>query len=86
MAAFELDAFVEGEGAEKPFHLRISEPEKAADAEDFFCRVSAPDLFATDKEIFGATAQQAEAVALDFVRSLLQGKRLVDAHGNEIDL
>jgi hypothetical protein len=85
MAAFDLDAFVEAGGTKKPFRLRISEPEKAANAKDFFCRVHAPDLFATDREIFGATAEQAEAVALDFVRSLLQGKRLVDAHGNQID-
>lgn len=86
MANFELHAFIEDGGTKKPFYLRISAPSKAADAEDCYCRIHAPELFTKDKDIFGMDEQQAKALAFDFVRSLLGGKRLVDAKGEVMKL
>ena len=83
MAEYELNAFIEGSGdtGRTPFQLRISEPVKSENAEDWFCTVHAPFLFTKDKRIFGVSGDQARALAIDFVRELLRGKRLVDAHG-----
>jgi hypothetical protein len=86
MPDFELHAFVEDGSTRKPFYLRISEPSKASDAQDYFCRVHAPALLGEDKNIFGVDEVQAKALAFDFIRSLLIDKRLVDKRGEAIEL
>jgi hypothetical protein len=83
---YQLDAFLEESGQRVPFHLRISAPEKTQDEDDYFCRVHAPTLFADDKEIFGIDEEQARELALQFVRSMLAGKKLVDQNGREVVL
>ncbi len=86
MNDFELHAFIDDDGTTKPFYLRISQPSKVADAEDYVCRVHAPDLFKNDKEIFGVDKAQAETLAFDFVRSVLGTKRLLNEKGEVIKL
>jgi hypothetical protein len=83
---YELDAFLEDSGQRTPFHLRISAPEKTKGEDDYFCRVHAPVLFTDDKQIFGIDEDQARELALQFVKSMLAGKKLVDRNGREIDL
>ncbi len=39
-----------------------------------------------DKEVFGASAEQARKLALQFLKSLLAGKHPVDKAGRKIDL
>lgn len=83
---YELDAFLEDSGQRSPFRLRISAPEKTKGEDDYFCRVHAPAFFANDKQIFGIDEEQARELALQFVKSMLAGRKLVDQNGREIDL
>jgi hypothetical protein len=82
----ELRAYLEKDGTREPFYLRISEPQSVADAEDFSCLVHAPLLFKSDKTIFGIDAQQAWDLAVQFVESLLDGRRITDSAGQPIKL
>ncbi len=82
-AIYELIAFLEEEGERVPFYLQISEPQQEG-AEDYYCRVHAPQLFAKDKDIFGVDAEQARSLAMRFVQTLLDDKRLVDENGKAI--
>jgi hypothetical protein len=83
---FELSGFLKTERAIEPFIARISAPRASADGADFSCSVHAPALVKRDKEIFGASAEQARKLALHFLRSLLEGKNLVDKAGRKVDL
>ncbi len=86
IGSYELDAFLEDAGQRIPFRLCISAPEKTKGEDDYFCRVHAPALFADAKQIFGIDEQQAHELALQFVKSMIAGKRLVDQIGREVDL
>jgi hypothetical protein len=88
MAEFELDAFIAGEGeaGRSPFRLRISRPVKSEGSVDWSCLVHAPSLFENDKNIFGVDEEQARALAIEFVKALLCGKRLVNGDGEIIEL
>ena len=81
----EIDAFIDDD-EKSPFHLRISSPTKVDKSADWYCRVHAPSLFKTDKDIFGFDEEQAEQLAIRFVKSLLDGKRLIDSDGESIEL
>jgi hypothetical protein len=81
----ELNAFLEQDGEQKPFYLRISTPLQAKGETDYFCRVHAPLLFDKDKNIYGIDEEQASLLAIDFVRSLLRDKRIIDGKGQSID-
>jgi hypothetical protein len=81
-----VDGFLEDDGQRTPFHLRISAPQKTKGEDDYFCRVHAPGLFSNDKQIFGGNEAQASELALQFVKSMIGGKKLVDQKGHEIDL
>jgi hypothetical protein len=85
-AALELSAYLEKDGARQPFYLRISEPRSVAGAEDFSCLIHAPLLFKSDKTIFGADAKQARSLAVQFVESLVEGRRITDGAGQPIKL
>ena len=80
----EIDAFVDDD-EKSPFHLRISSPKKAEKTGAWYCRVHAPSLFETGKDIFGVDEEQAEQLAIRFVKSLLNGKRLIDSDGEAIE-
>lgn len=83
MASFyELNAFLEEEGAKKPFFLKISHAKESG--EDFFCTVEAPALFKNDRYIYGSDADQASELAVKFVRNLLEGKKITDSNGKPI--
>lgn len=81
----ELSAFIKEDGETKEFYLTISHPQQSQDAEDYFCNIHSPRLFKRDKKIFGTDAEQATDLAINFVRSLLSTKALVDEQGNSID-
>lgn len=80
----EIDAFIDDD-EKSPFHLRISSPKKVEKTEDWYCRVHAPSLFKRDKDIFGIDEEQAEQLAIRFVKLLLDGKRLIDNDGEPIE-
>lgn len=83
--ALEIDAFIVGpEGTKKRFRLAISEPMNTVGEEEFSCLVHAPELFRSDKRIFGATAEQARQLAIEVVKRLVAGKRIVDHDGKEV--
>jgi len=82
----ELNGYVEKDGTIQPFYLRISEPRRSADAEDFSCLIHAPMLFNADKTIFGADAAQARSLAVQFVQSMLDSRTITDGAGNPIEL
>lgn len=84
--SLELSGFLKTERAIVPFVARISAPKASADGTDFSCSVHVPALVKRDKEIFGASAEQARRLALHFLKSLLEGKNLVDKGGRKVDL
>lgn len=84
--AFKLNAFLEEDGLRKPFHVKISNPSKTAEENDYFCLVYAPALFKEKKKIYGADAAQAQALALEFIISLIGDRRVVAKNGKLIRL
>ena len=82
----ELRGFLEEDNKKTPFYLRISGPEASSGGEDYYCRVHAPQLFISDKDIFGADEEQARELAGQFAKSLLEGRRLTDNAGQSIDM
>jgi hypothetical protein len=82
----EITGFLKSERAIEPFTARISAPKASAEGTDFSCSVHVPALAKRDKEIFGASAEQARKLALQFLKSLLAGRTLVDKAGRKIDL
>jgi hypothetical protein len=84
--SFELNGFLKTERGIEPFVARISAPKASTDSLDYSCTVHAPVLARRDKEIFGATADKARQLALQFLRSLLEGKNLVDKTGKKVEL
>ena len=86
MESFEFSGYIEQNGGRQPFYLRISEPRPVPEAEDFSCLVHAPHLFKTDKTIFGIDSKQARGLALQFVESLIEGRRITDRAGNPVKL
>jgi hypothetical protein len=82
----EITGFLKTERAIEPFIARISAPRPSSDGSDFCCSVHAPALVKRDKDIFGASAEQARKLALQFLRSMLEGKNIVDKGGRKIDL
>jgi len=83
--SYELNAFIEEHGQRKSFYLKISEPRQSMEADDYFCCVHAPELFKRDKDIFGVDEKQAKELAFEFVKSFLNGKRIVDEKGLAIN-
>jgi hypothetical protein len=84
--SFELTGFLKTERGIEPFLARISAPKPSTDSLDYSCTVHAPAVARRDKDIFGATADKARQLALQFLRSLLEGKNLVDKGGRKVDL
>jgi hypothetical protein len=82
----EIKAFLDEGGSRKPFYLRISKASRAKANGDYYCRVHAPELFDRDKDIFGIDKEQARELAIQFVTSMLAGKKLVDKNGEEVRL
>jgi hypothetical protein len=82
---YEADGFWEDDTGRHPFYLTISNPSKGETGEDYYCEIHAPVLFNRDKRIYGVDEHQACALALEFVRQMLAGKRIIDASGNPIE-
>jgi hypothetical protein len=80
----EIDAFLEDDGQLEPLHIKISAPVKTDDQPDYSCLVHAPSLFGQDKKIYGIDRDQAKSLAVAFVRSLLDDKRVVDSNRNPL--
>ena len=83
---YEIDGFLDDETGKHPFYLSISNPAKGETDEDYYCEIHAPVLFNRDKRIYGLDERQAPALALEFVKQMLAGKRIVDASGNPIEV
>jgi hypothetical protein len=78
---FELDGFLEDEEGRKPLCVRVSAPCQVPGETTYYCRVHAPAIFANDKRIFGIDAEQARELAVNFIKSMLAGKKVTDANG-----
>jgi hypothetical protein len=82
----EIDGFLETNGRREPFYARISAPTAMGRTREYSCLVHAPRLFKKDKQISGIDAAQAKELAVQFLKSMLDGKLLVDKNGKPIDL
>ncbi|HPF26759.1 MAG TPA: hypothetical protein P5528_10590 [Steroidobacteraceae bacterium] len=82
----ELECIVQDGDDQRPFQVRIGQPTAVSGEEEYSCRVHAPALFKRDKEIFGADPEQALELAVDFVKSMLKDKTLVDHNGRKIEI
>jgi hypothetical protein len=85
-APFEIDGLIDSGGTRKPFTARILPPKPSEDGAEYSCLVHAPTLFKNDKEIFGVDAEQARQLAVEFLKSMLAGRSLLDKAGKKIDL
>ncbi len=82
----EIAGFVRDKEDLTPFSLIVEMPVKTKGYEEFSCTVRAPALLENEKQIFGATEEQAQELAAEFVRSLLKRIELVDKDGNLLPL
>jgi hypothetical protein len=78
--------FLENEDGLHPFALKIMEPVKDPEGDDFFCEVHIPLLLKGDKKIYGVDVDQARFLSIMFIKQLLAGKILNDDKGKIIDL
>ncbi|MGH8326170.1 MAG: hypothetical protein ACRET2_05350, partial [Steroidobacteraceae bacterium] len=69
-----------------PFVASITAPKPSGRAQEYACSIHAPVLFSKDKKIFGIDAQQAKELAVEFLKSMLDGRHLTDKSGKPIDL
>ena len=81
-----IDVFIEDKGICNPLRLRVSRPNKTDGEADYYCLVDAPALFKGDKKIFGASEEQARELALQFVKQLLDDRKLIDKNGQYVQL
>jgi hypothetical protein len=84
--ALEIVGFLEADSVREPFLARITEPKASAGPQEYSCLVHAPALFEKDKKIFGVDADQARELAIQFLKTMLEGKRLTDKAGRPIDV
>lgn len=84
--AYEITGYIEEADGRAPFYLKISAPALTEDADDYYCSVHAPYLLQNDKNIIGIDEEQAKELAINFVKSMLSGKLLVDDNGRIIEL
>jgi hypothetical protein len=83
--AIRFDTYIESEDVLDPITVSISAPIPSDEMEEeYFCRVHAPALIGRGRNIFGIDGSQAQDLAVQFVKSLLGGKRLVDKNRNPI--
>ncbi len=82
----EIDGFLQEGDVRKPFVAHVTAPKSSGRAQEYSCSVHAPILFGKDKKIFGIDARQAQELAVEFLKSMLDGKHLTDKSGKPIDL
>ena len=82
----DISAFLEYEKENIPFSLKITQPIKSSDSEDYYCCIHAPFLFEGVKKVFGIDKAQASELSIQFVRNLLAGKKIVKVDGGIIDI
>jgi hypothetical protein len=74
---YDLDARIKGpDNLFSPFRLSVSQP-KQANTGEYVCVVDCPFVFPDEKRIYGATAEQAMALALWLVDDQLQHRECV---------
>ena len=84
---YELHAFIEDDtGGRRPFHLNISKPRPTEGHDDYHCIVASAELYKRPINIYGVDEKQAYQLSFDFVRSVLEGRRIVDKDGNEVHM
>jgi hypothetical protein len=81
---FELHAFLEEDGHQKPLYVRIEPPSQGQLGD--CCRIHAPLLLKSDKDIFGVDPDQARSNAILVIKILLDGKKVVDSEGKPVRL
>ena len=85
-SVLELHAFLEDDGSRTPLHIRVTVPAKTQGQEDYSCLVHAPLILGQDRRIFGVDPDQAQSLAVGFIKSLLENKQVVDGDGKPVRL
>lgn len=67
------------------FCLTISEPQKSAH-DDYYCIITAPNLFESEKKIYGFDREQTIELALAFIKQYKSDLQLYDEDDNPIRL
>jgi len=83
---YELTGYIEEADGKTPFYLKISAPALTESGDDYYCSVHAPYLLKGDKDILGVDEEQAKELAINFVKSMLGERLLVDESGKAIEL
>ena len=81
---FELSAFLVEEDVRKPLYIRIEAPSRVPEEISYYCRVHAPSIFAEDKRIYGVDQEQAADLAIKFIRTMLEDKKVTDVNGEPV--
>jgi len=81
----EINAFLEDNKHFEPLHIKIYAPTQTQHQPDYSCLVHAPLLLGSDKKIYGIDEDQAKSLAVGFVKSLLEGKKVVDNNGEPVN-
>jgi hypothetical protein len=79
---FELSAFLQDEGVRKPLYIRIDTPLRGES--DYYCDVHAPAIFSNDKRIYGVDCEQATDLAIKFIGTILEDKKVTDLNGQPV--
>jgi hypothetical protein len=82
----EIEGFLHRGTLKEPFAAYITAPKRSRRKQEYFCWVHAPALFEKDKKIFGIQALQAQELAVQFLKAMLEGTHLTDNAGTPIDL
>jgi hypothetical protein len=82
----EISGYIVSNRTRETFFARIMAPKRGRRGDEHSCLVQAPSLFRSHKEIFGVDAVQARELAVDFVKQMLGGRKLVDKSGRTIKL
>jgi hypothetical protein len=81
-----IEGFLHDGDIREPFVARISAPKRSGRRQEYSCSIHAPALFKKDKLIFGVDAAQAQELAVQFLKSMLDGKHLTQKNGRRVDL
>lgn len=69
-----------------PLAITITTAANDKKSNDYFCDIEISKIFREKKRIYGIDKAQAEYLSINFVRSILHDKALVDKNGMPVDL
>ena len=72
-------------GEHKPLIIRISKPIRNTLQGEYYFIVLISPLLKSEKKIFGYDEEQAEVLAVNFVKDLLVDRIVLDGNGNNVN-